>query len=110
MLSCVDVGISERDIVLPVVPMFHACAWGLPYSCAFAGASQVFPGPYLDAENLIHLFETEKVTLTAGVPTVWLGVLNKLDSDEVKHNLSLRLILVGGSGMPRHMVKAFEGR
>jgi len=110
MLSCVDVGISERDIVLPVVPMFHACAWGLPYSCAFAGASQVFPGPYLDAENLIHLFETEKVTLTAGVPTVWLGVLNKLDSDEVKHNLSLRLILVGGSGMPRHLVKSFDER
>lgn len=110
MFSCADVGINERDIVLPVVPMFHACAWGIPYSCAFTGASMVFPGPYLDAENLIDLFESERVTLTAGVPTVMLGLLNRLDADPVKHDLDLRTMLLGGAAMPRHLVKAFDER
>lgn len=110
MFSCADVGIHERDIVLPVVPMFHACAWGLPYTCTFTGASQVFPGPYLDARNLISLFETERVTLTAGVPTVMLGLLNTLDADPVKPDLALRTMLLGGSAMPRHLVKAFDER
>jgi fatty-acyl-CoA synthase len=110
MLSCADVGINEKDIVLPVVPMFHACAWGIPYSCTFAGAAQVFPGPYPDARHLIHLFESEKVTLTAAVPTVMLNLLNTLDSDVVNHQLYLRLMLLGGSAMPRHLVKAFDER
>ena len=63
-LSCTGVGINERDVILPVVPMFHACAWCFPYSCAFVGATQVFPGLFLDAESLLQLFESEKVTLT----------------------------------------------
>ncbi len=90
-------GITERDVLLPVVPMFHASAWGFPYICTFVGATQVFPGPYLDAESLLQLFETEKVTLTAGVPTIMISILNKLDADPHKYKLFLRTIVVGGS-------------
>ncbi|HVM86949.1 MAG TPA: long-chain fatty acid--CoA ligase [Puia sp.] len=110
MLSCSGGGITERDIVLPVVPMFHASAWGFPYCCAFAGATQVFPGPHLDAESLLHLFETEKVTMTGGVPTVMLNILNKLDSDPNRYTLFLRTIVIGGSSAPRFLVKSFDER
>ncbi|WP_336518490.1 long-chain fatty acid--CoA ligase [Pollutibacter soli] len=110
MFSCGDVGVNERDVLLPVVPMFHACAWGLPYTCTFTGATQVFPGPYLDADNLISLFEKERVTITAGVPTVMLGLLNRLDADPVNHDLALHTMILGGSAMPRHLVKAFDER
>ncbi len=68
--------LSASDVVLPVVPMFHVNAWGLPYSCALTGAKLVFPGPRLDGKSLHELFETERVTMSAGVPTVWLGLLN----------------------------------
>lgn len=110
LLTCVGANISERDVLLPIVPMFHASAWGFPYSCTFVGATQVFPGPYLDAENLLQLFETEKVTVTAGVPTVMMSILNKLDSDQTKYKLALRTIVMGGSAMPRFLVKAFDER
>ena len=110
MLSCVGLGASERDVLLPVVPMFHAAAWGLPYSCAFAGASQVFPGPYLDAESLLDLFVRAEVTMTAGVPTVMLGILNTLNADPDRYKLSLRSILVGGSAVPRFLVQTFQER
>lgn len=110
LLNCCGLGVTERDVLLPVVPMFHAAAWGLPYSCAFSGATQVFPGPYLDADSLLELFEQEKVTMTAGVPTVMLGILNKLDSDPAKYRLSLRIILVGGSAVPRFLIQSFEER
>ncbi len=69
-------GISASDAVLPVVPMFHVNAWGLPYSMALVGCKVVFPGPALDGKSLYELFESEKVTFSAGVPTVWLGLLN----------------------------------
>ncbi|HZY79916.1 MAG TPA: long-chain fatty acid--CoA ligase [Cyclobacteriaceae bacterium] len=104
------VGICERDVVLPVVPMFHACAWGFPYLCAFVGAKQVFPGPHLDPESLLSLFETEKVTITGGVPTVWLSLLRLLDADPKRYKLSLRTIIIGGSSAPRFMMKAFDER
>ena len=110
LVSTCGPGITERDVVLPVVPMFHACAWGYPYICAFVGAMQVFPGPYLDAENLLELFETQKVTLTGGVPTVMLNILHKLDADPKKYKLSLRTIVVGGSSAPRFLVKSFDER
>ncbi len=110
LLTCVGANVSEQDTLLPVVPMFHASAWGFPYSCTFVGATQVFPGPYLDAENLLMLFESEKVTVTAGVPTVMMSILNKLDSDPNKYKLSLRTIVMGGSSMPRFLVKAFDER
>jgi fatty-acyl-CoA synthase len=110
LLSCAGLGIAERDVVLPIVPMFHACAWGFPYLCAFAGATQVFPGPYLDAESLLELIDAERVTVTGGVPTVMLGVLNKLDADPKRYTLNLRTILVGGSALPRFLVKSFDER
>ena len=110
LFSCCGIGITERDIVLPVVPMFHASAWGLPFNCTLAGATQVFPGPYLDADSLLQLFENEKVTVTAGVPTVMMGILNKLDAAPGQHKLSLRTILVGGSAVPRFLVEDFEKR
>jgi len=110
LVSCAGLGITERDVLLPVVPMFHASAWGLPFCCTFTGATQVFPGPYLDADSLLELFDGEKVTITAGVPTVMLGILNKLDADPRKYRLYLRIILVGGSAVPRFLVQSFEER
>jgi fatty-acyl-CoA synthase len=110
LLNCCGIGITERDTVLPIVPMFHACAWGFPYNCTFVGATQVFPGPYLDAESLLELFEKEKVTLTGGVPTVLLSILSQLDADPNKYKLFLRLIVIGGSAVPRFLVKAFDER
>jgi fatty-acyl-CoA synthase len=110
LLSCSGLGIDERDVVLPVVPMFHASAWGLPYGCSFVGAVQVFPGPYLDAENLLQLFDSEKVTVTAGVPTVMINILHTLDAEPGKYALALRVILVGGSAVPRFLVQTFDER
>lgn len=110
LLTCTGSGITERDVMLPVVPMFHASAWGFPYSCTFVGATQVFPGPYLDAESLLQLFDTERVTVTAGVPTVMMNILHKLDSEPGKYKLFLRTIIMGGSSMPRFLVKAFDER
>ncbi len=110
LMSCTGVGITERDVILPVVPMFHASAWGLPFSCSFTGATQVLPGPHLDPDSLLQLFESEKVTLTAGVPTVMLALLNKLDNDPHKHKLHLRTIFIGGSSAPQFMIKAFKER
>ena len=108
-LGC-GVGITEQDVVLPIVPMFHASAWGFPFVSTFNGATQVFPGPHLDPENLLQLFENEKVTITGGVPTVMLGVLNKLDEDPQKYKLALRQALIGGSAVPRFLIKAFDER
>lgn len=110
LISCAGMGINEEDVVLPIVPMFHASAWGLPYICAFVGATQVFPGPYLDAEDLLQLFEMEKVTITGGVPTVMLSILHKLDTDPHKHKLSLRTIILGGSSAPRFLIRSFDER
>lgn len=110
LLSTPEVGIIERDVVLPVVPMFHASAWGFPYMCAFVGATQVFPGPYLDAESLLELFDKEKVTITGGVPTVMMGILNKLDADPEKYKIYLRTIMIGGSCAPRVLIQSFEER
>ncbi|HCW08729.1 MAG TPA: long-chain fatty acid--CoA ligase, partial [Cytophagales bacterium] len=101
--------LMETDILLPVVPMFHVNAWGLPFTCSLVGSSLVFPGPYLDATSLLELFEKEKVTITAGVPTIWLGILNELDTHPKKYDLSaLRLMIVGGSAAPRSMIVRFE--
>lgn len=108
MVSMPGIGIIERDVVLPVVPMFHASAWGLPYICAFVGATQVFPGPYLDADSLLQFFDTEKVTITGGVPTVMMAILNKLDANPQKYKLALRTIFIGGSSAPRFLIESFE--
>jgi fatty-acyl-CoA synthase len=104
-------GIGERDTVLPIVPMFHVNAWGLPFTCALFGASQVFPGPHLDAKSVVDLLVSERVTLTAGVPTVWLGLLQELDDHPGAYDLSsLRAVVVGGSAAPVAMIRGFEQR
>ena len=74
--------------MLAVVPMFHANAWGLPYSCMMVGAKQVFPGPHLDPPSLLELLVSERVTVTAGVPTIWLGMLQILDDNPRSYDLS----------------------
>ena len=102
-------GISRRDTILPVVPMFHVNAWGLPYIAAFAGAGLVLPGPKLDAESLLELLADEQVTVTAGVPTVWMAILQALDKEPDRWDLShLRHLVVGGSAVPRSMLEGFD--
>jgi acyl-CoA synthetase (AMP-forming)/AMP-acid ligase II len=108
LLNCTGSGITEQDVILPVVPMFHACAWGFPYGCTFVGTTQVFAGRYLDAESLLQLFESEKVTLTAGVPTVMMSILNALEKNPGKYKLFLRLVIMGGSSAPRYLAKVFD--
>ncbi|HEX6530683.1 MAG TPA: AMP-binding protein, partial [Burkholderiales bacterium] len=78
------INISARDVILPVVPMFHVNAWGMPYSAALVGAKLVMPGPHLDGKSLYELFEGEKVTFSAGVPTVWLGLLGYVKQNNLK--------------------------
>ena len=102
-----NAAISEKDIALTVVPMFHANAWGMPFSGVWFGATLVLPGPYFTPKLLAELIEQEKVTITSGVPTIWLGLLKELD--EGSYDLSsLRGILCGGSAAPKGMIKAFE--
>ena len=102
-------GVSGADTVLPVVPMFHVNAWGLPYAAAFTGANLVLPGMHLDAVNLLDLLAQERVTMTAGVPTVWLAVLNALDAEPDRWDLStLRALTIGGSAVPQSMIEGFD--
>jgi fatty-acyl-CoA synthase len=104
-------GIAARDTVMPVVPMFHANAWGLPHSCAVVGAKLVFPGPKLDPESLLDLMAKEKVTCSAGVPTIWLGILALLDATPKKWDLSnLRQMIIGGSAAPPSLIDGFQKR
>jgi fatty-acyl-CoA synthase len=104
-------GLGETDSVLPVVPMFHANAWGFPFTCTLVGAKQVFPGPHLDPQSLLEAFVQEEVTVTAGVPTIWLGLLQTLDANPGAWDLSrIRSMIVGGSAAPRAMIEGFEQR
>jgi fatty-acyl-CoA synthase len=97
--------LSERDVVLPVVPMFHANAWGLPYGALLAGATLVLPGPRMTPEGIIDLLERHRVTVTGGVPTIWMGMLGLLGA----HDLSaLRSILCGGSAVPRSLSESYR--
>jgi fatty-acyl-CoA synthase len=105
------VGISCTDTVLPVVPMFHANAWGIPFSAALVGAKQVLPGRFLDAQSIVEMLASERVTVSAGVPTIWVGILDYLDKHAGEHDLSaLRHMTVGGSAMPEGIIRAFEER
>jgi len=99
--------LSSRDVVLPVVPMFHVNAWGLPYSCAATGTKLVFPGQHLDGKSLHELFESERVTMSAGVPTVWLGLLNFMKEHKLKFS-TLKSVVIGGSACPPAMMRAFQ--
>ena len=101
--------LSRADTLLPVVPMFHVNAWGLPYACALVGAKLVFPGPHLDGPSLLDLFAAEKVTIGAGVPTIWLGIREALDAHPGKWVLQpgLRMV-VGGSAAPEQLIRDFD--
>jgi fatty-acyl-CoA synthase len=104
-------GIRERDVVLPVVPTFHVNAWGVPFAATMVGAKQVMPGVHLDPESLLEEYEQERVTFTAGVPTVFLAVLQTLDSDPGAYDLSeMRSLAIGGSAAPESMIRGFDER
>lgn len=106
--ACTTTGVfalSDRDRVLPVVPMFHVNAWGLPYACLMAGASMVMPGPDLSPPAIMELLESEKVTITAGVPTIWMGMLPILEGRDLS---SLRMIICGGSAVPKSLSEAYR--
>lgn len=99
--------LSARDSVLPVVPMFHVNAWGIPYSAALTGCKLVLPGPALDGKSLFELMQAEGVTFAAGVPTVWLGLLGHMRQAGVKLP-ALRRTVIGGAAAPPAMIRAFE--
>jgi fatty-acyl-CoA synthase len=104
-----QLGVASRDTVLPVVPMFHANAWGLPYTATFAGAALVLPGPRLDPVSVLDLMVDEHVTMSAGVPTVWMAVLQALDAEPGRWDLSaLQRLIVGGSAVPRSLLEGFD--
>ncbi len=101
--------LRESDVLLPIVPMFHANAWGLPYAAGMAGPKLVFPGPFLDVPSLLEDLEQEGVTMTAGVPTIWQGILQTLDANPGKYNLKkLRKMIVGGSAVPVSLMKNMQ--
>jgi fatty-acyl-CoA synthase len=100
MLAC-----SERDRILPVVPMFHVNAWGLPHACVATGADLIMPGPDLSPPGILRLIEGEKVTVAAGVPTIWMGLLNAIDGQDLS---SLRAVVCGGSAVPRALSEGFK--
>ena len=99
--------LGSGDNVLPVVPMFHASAWGYPWIATTVGAKLTYPGPDLTPAALVKLFETERVTFSAGVPTVWLGIQNYLAEHPEADTSSLRAFLCGGSAVPRSMIDWF---
>ena len=100
-------GISSRDTVLPVVPMFHVNAWGLPYIGAMVGAKMVMPGGALDGESIYKLMESEKVNISAGVPTVLLGLLNYVQQNNLKFSTFNRTV-IGGAAAPSAMIKTLN--
>ncbi len=103
------IAITARDAVLPVVPMFHANAWGMPYAATMAGAKHVYAGQYsADAASLVELIEGERVTVTAGVPTVWIGLLQHLEQNPGHDLSSLRCVTAGGSAVPVSMIERFD--
>lgn len=101
--------LSQHDVLLPVVPMFHANAWGLPFTAALVGAKQVHPGPHLDPTSLLDLYEREKVTVSAGVPTIWLGIQKAVEAEPDRWTLQdgLRMV-VGGSAAPEAMIRKMD--
>jgi acyl-CoA synthetase (AMP-forming)/AMP-acid ligase II len=103
--DCFNCG--ARDVILPVVPMFHVNAWGVPYLSALNGCKLVLPGPALDAASLYELFESEGVTFSAGVPTIWFGLLTYMREGQRKFS-TLRKMIVGGASCPPALLRAFD--
>ena len=97
--------ISERDVIMPVVPMFHANAWGLAHAGVMAGSAFAFPGPQMTPAAIAKLMEDEQVTLAAGVPTIWMGALDELEGRDIS---SLRAIVCGGSAVPKALSEAYR--
>ena len=102
-----SLGCGARDSILPVVPMFHVNSWGLAYSCPLVGAKLVLPGAQLDGKSLYELFEAEQVTFSAGVPTVWQGLLGHVKQNHLKFS-TLKRTVIGGSSCPPAMIKTFQ--
>jgi acyl-CoA synthetase (AMP-forming)/AMP-acid ligase II len=100
-------GIRQRDRVMPVVPMFHANAWGIPYTSAMSGATLVFPGPRMAPQDVAQLIADEKVTMAAGVPTIWQGILQLEQAPDLS---SVREIMCGGSAVPEALIRAYDER
>jgi fatty-acyl-CoA synthase len=104
-----SMGLSHQDTVLPVAPMFHANAWGLPYTCAMVGARLILPGPNVDAESVLDLMVEEQVTFAGGVPTVWLGVLQALEANPGRWKFSKPIRLAcGGSAPPEQLIRGLD--
>jgi fatty-acyl-CoA synthase len=106
-ITPVTFDIDEDDVVLPVVPLFHVNGWELPYAVTMTGAKQVYPGPSPDSAALARLIDDENVTFTAGVPTVWIDLLEYLEDDEADLS-SLDRILTGGSAIPREIMRRYD--
>ena len=103
--------ISEGDCILPVVPMFHVNAWGLPFASVLVGAKLMMPGSHLDPASLLEELEQEGVTLTAGVPTVFLALLQALEAEPERYDLSkLRAMVIGGSAVPKWVIRDYQER
>jgi fatty-acyl-CoA synthase len=101
--------VSNADTVCPVVPMFHVNAWGIPFTAVMTGAKLAFPGPHLDAGSLLDLYQSEQVTLTAGVPTIWMGILQALEQAPARWKLPAGMrMVVGGAAAPEAMIRAFD--
>jgi fatty-acyl-CoA synthase len=109
MMSLTPQGIpmADSDVVMPVVPMFHVNAWGMPFTATAAGAKHVYPGPSPDPEHVARLIEEEGVTITAGVPTVWLGLFEYMEDNDVDLS-ALDRVIVGGSAAPEAMIRRFD--
>ena len=102
------IGVGATDSVLPIVPMFHANAWGLPYAALMAGADLVLPDRHLDARSLIGMVEDLRPTVAGAVPTIWNDVLHRLEDDPDHDMSSLRLVVCGGSAVPVSLMRTFE--
>ena len=102
-----SLNLSAKDAILPVVPMFHVNAWGIPYAAPLTGAKLVFPGPTMDGKSIYELMELEKVTLSAGVPTVWQMLLGYMKPLGLKFSTMTRTV-IGGSACPPAMIESFN--
>ncbi len=113
MMECTAdaAGVRERDVVMAVVPMFHANSWGVPYSATMTGATQVLTGVRPDPGSICRLINDHRVSISLGVPTIWVGMLDYLSRTEEEFDLScLRMVISGGSAVPRSMIQAFKER